>query len=152
MIHSILKRASQSVDGSDSSVMDIHENRYAMKKKIILLVDDSSMIRYVAGRILRDLGHEVVIAQNGKEAFEMARMYKPALIIMDIEMPVMDGIQATACIKSDSEISHIPVLVFTGLGGEDVVAQARDAGCQGFLNKPISKDLMQSEVIKLIGN
>jgi CheY-like chemotaxis protein len=123
-----------------------------MNKKIILLVDDSSMIRHVAGKILRELGHEVVIAQNGKEAYEMARMYKPALIIMDVEMPVMDGIQATACIKSDPAISHIPVLIFTSLGGEDDVKRAKDAGCQGILSKPIGKDLMQSEVLKLIGS
>ena len=122
-----------------------------MNKKIILLVDDSSMIRHVAGKILRELGPEVIIAQNGKEACEMARMYKPALIIMDVEMPVMDGIQATACIKSDPEISHIPVLIFTSLGGEGDIKRAKEAGCQGFLNKPISKDLMQAEVIKMIG-
>jgi CheY-like chemotaxis protein len=82
----------------------------------------------------------------------MAGLYKPALIIMDVEMPVMDGIQATACIKSDPGISHIPVLIFTSLGGEEDLKRARDAGCQGFLNKPISKEMMQSEVLKLIGS
>ena len=132
--------------------MNAYGNRCAMNKKIILLVDDSCMIRHVAGKILRELGHEVVIAQNGSEAYEMALMYKPALIIMDVDMPVMDGIQATVCIKADSNISHIPVLIFTGLGGEDDFKRAKDAGCQGFLNKPIGKDLMQAEVMKLIGN
>jgi CheY-like chemotaxis protein len=132
--------------------MDTYASWGAMKKKIVLLVDDSSMIRHVAGRILRDLGHEVVIAQNGKEGCEMARLYKPALIIMDVEMPVMDGIEATACIKADPEISHIPVLIFTSLGGEEDIKRAKEAGCQGFLNKPISKDMMQSEIQKLIGS
>ena len=133
-------------------VANSYVNWCAMKKKTILLVDDSSMIRHVAGKILQDVGFEVIIAQNGKEGYEMARIYKPALIIMDVEMPVMDGIQATACIKADSGISHIPVLIFTSLGGEEDLKRARDAGCQGFLNKPISKDMMQSEVLKLIGS
>jgi CheY-like chemotaxis protein len=123
-----------------------------MKKKLILLVDDSSMIRHVAGKILRECGHEVMIAQNGQEACEMAAIYKPALIVMDVEMPVMNGIQATARIKSDPDTSQIPILVFTSLGGEDDIKRAMDAGCQGVLNKPISKDLMKSEVLKLLGS
>lgn len=120
-----------------------------MSQRIVLLVDDSSMIRHVVGKILKELGYEVIIAQNGKEGCEMARMYKPALIIMDVEMPEMDGIQATAQIKSDPETSHIPVLIFTSLGGEDDLKRAREAGCQGFLNKPISKEVIQSEVSKI---
>jgi CheY-like chemotaxis protein len=121
-----------------------------MSKMIILLVDDSSMIRHVAGKILRELGFEVIISRDGKEGYEMAKLYKPEVIIMDVEMPVMDGIEATALIKSDPEISHIPVLIFTSLSGEDDIKRATEAGCQGFLNKPISKDLMQSEVLKLV--
>jgi CheY-like chemotaxis protein len=121
-------------------------------KKIVLLVDDSSMVRHIVGRILIEMGHIVVIARDGQEACEMARLYKPGLIIMDVEMPVMDGIQATERIKADSETADIPILIFTSLGGEEDLRRAREVGCQGILNKPIARDVIQAEVEKFLGN
>jgi CheY-like chemotaxis protein len=69
---------------------------------------------------------------------------------MDVEMPVMDGIQATTQIKSNPETRHIPILIFTSLGGEQDIKRAKDAGCQGILNKPISKAAIQSEIAKFL--
>ena len=120
--------------------------------KTILLVDDSSMICHVVGKILRETGYDVVVARNGREGCDLARQHDPRLIIMDVEMPVMDGIEATTRIKSEPQTAHIPVLIFTSLGGEDDLKRARDAGCEGFLNKPISRDAIQTEIFKLLGN
>lgn len=119
--------------------------------KTILLVDDSAMICHVVGQILRDSGYTVLTAKNGQEGIALAQEHDPRLIIMDVEMPVMDGIQATARIKSEPKTSHIPILIFTSLGGEQDLKRARDAGCQGFLNKPISREAIQAEVEKLLG-
>ncbi|MBN1568595.1 MAG: response regulator [Acidobacteria bacterium] len=120
--------------------------------KTILVVDDSAMICHVVGQILRESGYTVLTAKNGQEGCDLAKQYDPRLIIMDVEMPVMDGIQATALIKSEPKTSHIPVLIFTSLGGEQDLKRARDAGCQGFLNKPISKEAIRAEVEKLLGS
>jgi two-component system cell cycle response regulator DivK len=118
----------------------------------ILLVDDSAMICHVVAQILRESGYEVLTAKNGKEGCDLAKKYDPQLIIMDLEMPVMDGIQATALIKSEPKTNHIPILIFTSLGGEDDIKRAQKAGCQGFLNKPISRDVIQSEIQKALRN
>ncbi len=117
----------------------------------ILVVDDSAMICHVVGQILKDSGYTVLTARNGQEGCELAKIHDPRLIIMDVEMPVMDGIQATALIKSEPKTTHIPILIFTSLGGEQDLKRARDAGCQGFLNKPISRDAIQAEIGKLLG-
>jgi CheY-like chemotaxis protein len=119
--------------------------------KTILVVDDSAMICHVVGQILKESGYTVVTAKNGREGYELAQKHDPRLIIMDVEMPVMDGIQATAMIKSEPKTAHIPVLIFTSLGGENDLKRAKDAGCQGFLNKPISRGTIQAEIVKLLG-
>jgi CheY-like chemotaxis protein len=129
------------------------EHKYVsagMMKKTILLVDDSSMICHVVGQILRESGYEVLIAKNGQEGCDLAKKYNPRLIIMDVEMPVMDGIQATAQIKSEPETNHIPVLIFTSLGAESDLKRAQEAGCNGFINKPISRDAIRAEIANLL--
>lgn len=114
-----------------------------MQKKI-LVVDDSPMIRRIVGKILRDGGYAPLLADNGQKGYEAAKTELPDLIIMDIEMPVMDGFEATTLIKSDPDTAHIPVLFFTSLGREEDILTARETGGAGFLNKPISKDDLEA--------
>jgi CheY-like chemotaxis protein len=116
----------------------------------ILLVDDSCMICHIVGKILREMGFEVLTAKNGREGCDLARKHDPRLIIMDVEMPIMDGIQATIQLKSEPQTNHIPVLIFTSLGGERDLKRARDAGCNGFINKPISRDAIRTEITRLL--
>ena len=118
----------------------------------VLLVDDSAMICHIVGQILRESGYKVLTAKNGREGCDLAKQYNPGLILMDIEMPEMDGIQATTRIKAQPETNHIPVLIFTSLSSEEDIRRAREAGCQGFLNKPISKQLIKAEVQKALGD
>ena len=116
-----------------------------MPKKV-LIVDDSPMIRRIVGKILKDSGYDVVMAENGQKGVEAARRDRPDLVIMDIEMPVMNGLQATASIKSDRSTAHIPVLIFTSLGSEQDMRMALEAGGSGFLNKPISKEELRATI------
>lgn len=127
-------------------------DRYGSMNNTILLVDDSAMIRHIVGQILRESGYDVQIAKNGREGCDLAKECNPSLIIMDVEMPEMDGIQATTHIKMQPETTHIPILMFTSLSGEEDIKRAQDAGCQGFLNKPISKQVIQTEVQKALGD
>jgi len=121
-------------------------------KKTILVVDDSAMVCHVVGQILRECGYQVLVAKNGLDAYHLAKKHEPRLIIMDVEMPVMDGIEATTLIKSEPKTSDIPILIFTSLGGEEDIKRAKASGCQGFLNKPISKNAIRTEVQRFLEN
>lgn len=119
--------------------------------KTILITDNSAMIRRIVGQILQELGYRVIMAENGEKGVALALAEKPDLVIMDIEMPVLDGISATSRIKSSPETAAIPVLIFTSLGSEDDLKRARNAGCNGFLNKPVCKDELHDAVNAALG-
>ena len=109
-----------------------------MEKLRILVVDDESLIRMDITEMLEDAGHEVVAeGENGQQAIELAREYNPGIIIMDVKMPVMDGISA-AKIISEEEIA--PVLLLTAFSQEDIVDKASEAGVIGYLVKPIREE------------
>ena len=116
----------------------------------VLLVEDALVHQKLATNLLQRQGHSVTVSTNGKEAVDLLESQPFDLVLMDVEMPVMDGIQATAQIKSNPATKHIPVLIFTSLGGENDLRRAREAGCQGFLNKPISREAIQAEIAQLL--
>ncbi|MCL2102405.1 MAG: response regulator [Syntrophorhabdaceae bacterium] len=122
------------------------------KNKTILVVDDSLMIRRIVGMILKEYNYEVLTAENGLAGLEMAKANLPDLIIMDVTMPVMNGIEAAAKIKADPETAHIPILIFTSLGSEHDFQAAQAAGVSGFLNKPIAKEELKSAVFSLLSD
>jgi len=119
--------------------------------KTILIVDDSAMIRRIVSQIIMEHRHRPITAANGQEGVEAARAHQPDLIIMDIEMPVMDGIEATRRIKADSQTRAIPVIFFTALGSEENISAAQDAGAIGFLNKPICKEELGKAIDQIFG-
>jgi two-component system cell cycle response regulator DivK len=110
------------------------------------------MICHVVSRILKDSGYKVLIAKNGREGVALAKKYNPSLVIMDVEMPVMNGIEATIQIKSEPETARTPVIILTSLGREEDIAQAKRAGCQAFLGKPICKESLKAELERVLQN
>ena len=107
-----------------------------MSRKI-LVVEDSDDNR----RILRDLfsmaGYDVIEAHDGAEGVGMAGGHKPDLILMDIQMPVMDGYGATRLIKADPTLKAIPVIAVTSYALSGDEEKARTAGCDGYIAKPM---------------
>jgi two-component system, cell cycle response regulator DivK len=120
--------------------------------KTILLVDDSAMICHIVSQILKDSGFTVLTAKNGREGVALAKKHNPSLVIMDMEMPVMDGIEATVRIKAEPDTARIPVIMFTSLGREEDIARAKQAGCAGFLGKPVCKEILNTEVERVLQN
>lgn len=108
----------------------------------VLVVDDTIMIHRIVAQILKPTGYKMLKAYNGQEGYEMAKEFKPNVIVMDIEMPVMSGVESTRLIKSDPETSHIPVVFFTSLASEEQIVECKEVGAHSFLNKPVSKDAM----------
>ncbi|HIJ91146.1 MAG: response regulator [Desulfobulbaceae bacterium] len=119
--------------------------------KTILIVDDSPMIRRIVSQLVQQLGYQSITAENGLQGCEMAEEIRPDMIIMDIEMPVMNGFEATWRIKTDQRTAHIPVAFFTTLGSEESIQQAKEAGGVGFLNKPICKEELDQAIRDILG-
>ena len=110
-----------------------------MPKKLskkVLVVDDHSDIRTMMKILLEMYGYVVVEAANGYEAVETAVKDRPDLIFMDIGMPLLDGVQATAAIRAHEELADIPILVISG-HAEFYGDRARAAGCTEVIRKPL---------------
>jgi len=103
----------------------------------LLLAEDDEFSRDMLLRRLEKAGYEMIAACNGKEAVLAARQHRPDLILMDLDMPVMDGKSAIRAIKNDPHMFKIPVLVLTAHATTDSVAEAVEAGCGAYETKPI---------------
>lgn len=114
-----------------------------MEKQTILVVDDESNIRTLVRRMLNDY-YTVLEASNGKEAISIAQNQKPALVLMDIMMPVVDGYTACSALKNDLMTRDIPVIMVSGVGFELNRKLATDIGADGYVSKPFNlHDLIQ---------
>lgn len=112
----------------------------------ILVVDDDPVDRILLRKILSK-NYIVTEASNGKEALDLARSEKPALILMDIMMPEIDGYSACCMIKRDPLTAEIPVVMLTGLKSELNIRFADEMGASGYLTKPFN----QQELLDRIG-
>jgi putative two-component system response regulator len=110
------------------------------KAKKILIVDDLMTISMTLEDLCKSLGHDAVIARNGREAIELARTERPDCILMDVLMPEMDGFEATTLLKKNEETSHIPIIMITGLESRDDRLAGIACGADDFLTKPIDRE------------
>ncbi len=120
-------------------------------KKRILVIEDQEDNR----RILRDLlsaaGYESLEAVTGEEGVAAAQAEKPDLVLMDIQLPVMDGYEATRRIKANAELKHIPIIAVTShaLSGDD--KKAFEAGCDAYVTKPFSPRDLLAKIREYLG-
>ena len=103
----------------------------------ILLVEDNEMNRDMLSRRLERKGHAVVMAVDGQQGVDMALSEAPALILMDMSLPVIDGWEATRRIKADARTKHIPVIALTAHAMEGDEEKAKAAGCDDYDVKPV---------------
>ena len=106
--------------------------------KRILVIEDQEDNRAILRDLLNSVGFEVLEAHNGEDGVGMAGAEKPDLILMDIQLPVMDGYEATRRIKADPALSAIPVIAVTSYALSGDAEKARSAGCDGYISKPYS--------------
>jgi len=106
-----------------------------MKK--ILVVEDNPTNRLLIRDVLRYYGYEVLEAADGKEGVSMASEHLPDLILMDIQMPVMDGFQAGAILKNDPKTKHIRIIALTSFAMKGDRDKIMEAGFDGYISKPI---------------
>ena len=103
--------------------------------KLILVVEDQEDNRRIMRDLLSSVGYEVIEAVTGEEGVAAADTHRPDLILMDIQLPGLDGYEATRQIKANPELEHIPIIVVTSyaLSGDDV--KAFEAGCNAYVSK-----------------
>jgi CheY-like chemotaxis protein len=119
-------------------------------RKTILVVDDTEFNRDLVVQLLED-DYDIITAENGAEALDKTQEQKPDLILMDLGMPVMDGWEATRQLKANDKLRHIPVIAVTShaMVGDEI--EARKAGCDDYLPKPIDEDLLIKKIKKYLG-
>jgi two-component system, cell cycle response regulator DivK len=118
----------------------------------ILLVEDNEVNRRLAEFLLRSHGYQVREAATAQEAFAMLKGERPDLIVMDIQLPGMDGLEATKKIKQQPATADIPVLAVTSYAMKGDREKALAAGCVGYITKPIDKLTFIQEVASHLGN
>ncbi len=119
----------------------------------VLVVDDSAAIRKILQRMLRQTGmgiHKILEAGNGREALKVLKTQKVGLILTDINMPEMDGIQLLAVIKATPAWRDIPVLLIASEGGETRVGEAARLGSAGFVRKPFNADQIKETLLGIL--
>jgi PAS domain S-box-containing protein len=110
------------------------------KGKTILYIEDDAVGRTLVRRVLEPYGYKIVEASNASDGLKMATAYKPDLILMDINMPGMNGYELTTKMKDTFTLSSIPIVALTSLASEGEREMAIMAGCDGFIAKPIDVD------------
>ena len=117
---------------------------------LILVAEDNEDNRLIAATMLRHVGYRVAEATTGAEAMELARSLDPALVLMDVGMPDIDGWTATRALKSDPKTRHIIIIAFTAHALPGDRETARNAGCDGYLAKPIEPRRLAQEVARAL--
>jgi two-component system cell cycle response regulator DivK len=120
-----------------------------MAKKTILVVDDTEWNRDLIVQLLED-EYTVIQAVDGEDGVRVAEQQKPDLILMDLGMPVMDGWEATRKIKANDALKHIPIIAVTShaMVGDEI--DARKAGCDDYLPKPVDDEELLKKIHKLL--
>ncbi len=116
----------------------------------ILAADDEPINAHVLTRLLKIGGHRSVVANSGQAVLSLATQERPDLILMDLGMPGLDGWQATAQLKADPTLAHIPVVALTGHTLDEYRARALAAGCAGYLVKPFEYAELMALIAQLV--
>ena len=118
----------------------------------ILIVEDNPANMTLAAFLLESAGHTVLSATDAETGLALARAEQPALILMDIQLPGMDGLEATALLKRDAATGSIPVIALTALAMKGDEERIRAAGCDGYIAKPLAyRDFLATVAAQLTG-
>ncbi|MCP4154686.1 MAG: response regulator [bacterium] len=118
------------------------------KRATILIVDDNNVNRWLLVQYLAHPEIGTLQAENGKQALELVKQHRPDLVLMDIMMPVMDGLEATKILKADENLKMIPVIAITASAMEKDHQKIKDSGCDGYLNKPLNKTRLIEKIME----
>lgn len=121
-----------------------------MSKECILIVDDEPNNQRILSYTLNKAGYETIVAGDGEAALELFAENDFHLAILDVSMPVMDGITLLQRLRAMSQYAYLPVVILTGSGDDDERVRAEQIGIQGFLTKPVSSKMVLEIVASLL--
>lgn len=116
----------------------------------VLLVEDTEDNRFMMRRLLEMAGYHVVEAMNGEEAVKLAKSESPHLILMDLSLPVIDGLAATRLIRRLPHCESTPIIAVSAHDTSDFQSEAIDAGCNSYVTKPIDFNELEELIAKLL--
>lgn len=114
----------------------------------ILVADDCASLRQLLTIYLTSIGYHVLLAADGEELLHLARTERPALILSDLEMPVLDGVEAVRQLRADQRTARTPILIVSARADADALARA--AGADGTLPKPCTLDELEQRLADLL--
>ena len=120
------------------------------KEPTVLLVEDTEDNRFMMRRLLEMAGYRVVEATNGEEAVKVARAESPRLILMDLSLPVIDGLAATRLIRQLPDCELTPIIAVSAHDTSDFQSDAIQAGCNSYITKPIDFNELEELIAQLI--
>ncbi|MDX6709460.1 MAG: two-component system, cell cycle response regulator DivK [Blastocatellia bacterium] len=122
------------------------------EKKTVMVVEDFEDNRFMMRRLLEMSGYKVLEAVNGEEAVDLAVKEQPSLILMDLSLPLLDGLAATRRIRAYSGLRDVPIVAVSAHDTSDFHAEALAAGCNDYVTKPIDFDQLEELLRRLIRN
>ena len=118
--------------------MTPEEKRRRASEKTILIVEDNELNMKLFHDLIQAHGYNILQTKDGMEALKLARQHKPDLILMDIQLPEVSGLEVTKWIKEDDNLKSIPIIAVTAFAMKGDEEKIREGGCEGYLAKPIS--------------
>lgn len=116
----------------------------------LLVIDDDPFIRTLVNKTFSNLGFEVLAAPDGFEGIDAIKTQKPALILLDIMMPILDGLEVLKRIKESPEVSRIPIIMFTSVAESKMVIESSKLGADDYIIKPFQSSVLITKVRDLL--
>lgn len=121
-----------------------------MMAKTILIVEDNDLNMKLFNDLLQAHGYETMQTMDGREVLQMVKERRPDLIIMDIQLPEISGLEVTKMLKADDSLKDIPVIAVTAFAMKGDEEKIREGGCEGYIAKPISVPVFLETVAKFL--
>ncbi len=120
--------------------------------KTVLIVEDNELNMKLFSDLLQAHGFNTIQTRSGLDAIDLARTHMPDVILMDIQLPEVSGLEVTKWLKDDDRVKHIPVIAITAFAMKGDEERIREGGCEAYLSKPISVQKFLETVKNFVGN
>jgi two-component system, cell cycle response regulator DivK len=127
------------------------DSRGAVSSKVIMIVEDNELNMKLFHDLLDAHGYTTLQTRNGRDALGLARTHRPSLILMDIQLPEVSGLEVTRWLKDDPDLRDIPVVAVTAFAMKGDEERIRSGGCEAYISKPISVVGFMSTIRRFIG-